>query len=1075
MNPNNTIQKQISTFGGWNPDATEASMNDGDLLECVNMRKAKPDEYETRSGIKIMGNYAGAGFIPRASCEYRLDDLYVNVVFYEDSGNLNARIFNPELAAPVDVLISGIATGGSNYECMACQYNTYLVVTIFGFGIYALFPTLANLTTWGAPIQLGKELTPTPTFYDCAENVSGDLIVYGYETPIPNNGTDFKPLYGQSQAEPIKTRLPIGAPYFKVSKQGLTVSSSGANLRSTNLLKQFEWAKPQPGEVVSTGTLDTDKALDQNRPMGDWDHLQKRGWFYRFIMRSKYTDVKGQEFTFFHEPSVDIFVPDNDYAPPFLCIDVGGAISLIDNMINGDVINVGSNLWFWSKHLRNDANSLAVLPSLGPSNPYTDGDFAQLVAAFRNYFHDGNDIDAERDPANSPTKSNTAAESDPYYFVARVLGYYFNNFHAYLYGYPYKIGVPISELLGSPNVTFFWSSFGTLPSDVYAIDVYRTAHVDSPDFDAQTYGKAGTITPDGKFFDHINDTDLDFDGEIQRESGYLQGEMSGKVIRVWDNNLRVGDTQTKYQIHKPSDLCQAFAFDYLNASGVSSGLIPKSNLVTLDGDGLAKFTYGYQYADDDGNVSDIRELNTSLIGMNGTTDISATSLPANVGVGFTFPHGYGSKVTQIFIFEGRYNADVSNPGRVYRRIGVIQCSDGHFLWQGFASEAAWAAAPSAASSAPKVSHDPGACIWNSNQDMFFWPQLNFELENQYSPVTKIGVAVGPAHICTDQTVVKTDFGNDNRWEEVSTGPDSVGCIGRFCSIELGKAIIFLSAKGLYLAEGDGTRPFPGSVQTIVLKYLKEEIANQPRLANARRASMGWLGQRNELWLSFPASTDLGGTLEQLTIIYRFFEDFGEFSRKDVVNYRFQVTDDGNDPTKQIFYIGSAIGRLFAAFNDGSGLKIIDCDSTSADWQIPAYLTTPLAFRSPALIKKLTAAQLIADVQSELYMASGMRRTDGLYSLSQGYLHASAVTVQQNIDATEKFLQPFDHTIGSDIYNHTDRVPLLRIITKKTGSTHQARIKSLEVEFFTPEEKSMNQTFYNMRYYGSLTQDAAQHS
>src|SRR5581483_9109414 len=56
--------------------------------------------------------------------------------------------------------------------------------------------------------------------------------------------------------------------------------------------------------------------------------------------------------------------------------------------------------------------------------------------------------------------------------------------------------------------------------------------------------------------------------------------------------------------------------------------------------------------------------------------------------------------------------------------------------------------------------------------------------------------------------------------------------------------------------GSGVVPFPAQIQTAVRKYLDEYIPGLGRHANAKRASLGMLAHRYELWLYFPSSVDL---------------------------------------------------------------------------------------------------------------------------------------------------------------------------------------------------------------------------
>lgn len=1011
-----------SSPGSWNPDATESSMPKGDFLEARNYRKPQTDLWEVRSGVKTKVLERG---IACGAAEYRLDDQYVNVLFYDHFSELRVTVFDgdrsPELqyTFPIVPIDSRPPEG---YQVQAVQFNTFLILTVYNVGVFAIFPTAADLTAWNYR-ELGKIESPAPNSLSYAAEVTGDLIVYQCLTSPSFVATG---AFADGEKEPIKIRIAMGAQYSRVGDSG----AHGVNLQATNLVKQFE------PESESSGASDASPHLQSGtsqRALGTKWHLQKRGWFYKFLVKSQYTDIRGQKITYYHEPSVDIFVPDNDYAPPFVLRSGatpavppwGGAIT--------HTVNLGSlpdEVEAWDNTLLPAGETgnvdLRTMPDIGATSPFDGAVYLKFIKAFKNYFHDNS--------ANGKTSRGVHTQP-PYLFTSIALGYQTSAFptgsiaptQVIWNTYPYKISVPVSELLGAPQTVFRWSDFSELPPDAIEIEIYRTAHTDSDQYAPNVYGLAGTLASPGSgsassFTDATADWDLDFNGRVSSQVGYLQDEFSGKTIRVYSNNIRLGDTVTALTIRKPSKLVQAFAFD----GGDLVVLLTKTSLTGAAFDGLPAVAFGYQYVDTNGYVSDIR---TFPVDVTGAAD-------ATVGVAMTFPHGYNDTIKNIYVFEGHVVAGA----REWRRCATVDPQDGHLIYPG---NLIWTGLPLITAGDRVVSKDRGACIWTEESDMAFWPPENFELEHEFAPVTHIDNTVGPSLVLTDMSQVQTTFGEDNRWEEVH---DKIGSIGRQCALKVGRPVFYLSSGGLMMTEGYGIRPFPGQTQEVIRKYLLEEIAGVPSLANARRASLGWLGRRNELWLHIPSSADLGGLLPAVTIVYQFFLDYGSYSPKDAQNYSFDIIPDG--PGTPVFFISSARGRLFAYFDDPANTRtlFVDCDDSSP-WNSDAYLTLPLSLQSPDLKKELLKVSMMHDRDCNMDFATGQRRTDGIDDdLVHGLLDPLCAinTIPQ---PAAKFLQPFSQPIDeSDVRNIKDRLPLVRFHTwPNAAGAHICRIQSFAVE------------------------------
>lgn len=1096
------LKINIPIPGGWNPDATESSIAKSEFIEGRNMRKAKSDEWEARSGI-VEQTFSGH-YTPVCAAEYRLDNAFARVLVYEDFSDglhhrLRARVV--DLDTGLDVIVPGPPYMASQpdlgfvpYEAFAVQWNTFLIVTVYNFGVFALSPNTTDLSTWNTPVELGKLLTPSPNV-DAAiapnvgvgwnrfkEDVTGDLLVNEYIVPIPHT-TDFKPLTNLGSGDPVRIRLKIEAPYKRVAGSTAIIA--------TNLLRQSEVDKS-----------DADKNIFP-RETGVRQHLHKRGWFYRFVMKSRYTDIKGQKITYYHEPSVDLYVPDNDYAPPFVLWYDGIVYSVLGALHSFGVPGWPAALNFYN-HLPGPAvganpdltESPAFPPAqhggLGSPLTVTDPDFVRMVKAYRAYFHD-------------TSTSGTSDAVDP--FLATSIAFSFSapvSPDYFLYQSAYEISVPVSELLSAPQAIFNWADFAGLPPDVYEIEVHRTAYIDSPNFAPSVYGQAGVIKKDGTFTDDVKDTALDFNGNINRNTGYLQSEYSAKVVRVYSGNIRLGNITDTLKIRTPSNVVQAF--DFVPADPIGApGLINRSNLIgvavdltVIGADGFSQVVFGYQYVDSDDNASDL----TVIGGINSTTHIfnavdTGIASPSPVGVAFTFPHGYNDTIQSIYVFEGRWipTAGLVLGHREWHRIAVVptlaqssllppETDSGHLVYLGL-SDPDWSAAPVLSAAVPVIAKDSGATVWSQNSDMNHWPPENYELEHQFAPITAIGNSSGPALIHTDQSMNMTDFGVQQRWEEIH---DSVGCIGRFAACKVGRVEFFLSAIGMQMSEGQGLRTFPASVQTVVIKYLNEYISGVPRLTNARRASLGWLGQRNELHLRFPSSADLGGTLPAIDIVFRLFYDYGEYSPKDVQNYRFDLYPTG-DPGTQTFFISSpATGRLWALSAKivplvpgpgiGPGMSLIEMDVPTVPWAGDAYLTLPISLGLAETKKELSELLFTADADCLITVSTGMKRTDGLDQIStsedlvRGPLKPGCEIIPLEL-AVELdpmtglpvtglpiiYSQSFRHEISYLMENIGDRVPCIRIHTAvNTGfggciatGNHLFRLKSMEVEATIAEE------------------------
>lgn len=998
-------------LGSWNADMPDGALPRGDFSQLKNWRKSNPTEIEIRSGYK---EYLLQGaFIPMAVTEYRLDDLFRDITFYLSGSDLKVLILNTIDGSQIN---QTVITGGmtADTKVFAGQYNTFLIFTVYGMGVYSMQPNDTDLSGWDDPVLLGKQPASVPLTYTFPDTVTGDLIVFD-NTSLPlstTKGMEYN--YGINQKEPTKIRLDIGATYTRTNAPAIT---------ALKFLKRWVFGKDDAsldGQMILTRTVE------------QTNHLRTNGWGYKTVFVRRFTDVKGQVFTSRSNPSSDFWVGDQIFAPPFWVkflpsIHANGFPNETQPAPNGDGWDLTNPFLFFVGSTGTGAEM--ALPS-------TDAVRA-LSKLFQLHFN-----------------NSAESHSDPYFFVAlwlywgQTISYFLstNGDGAAAGQPPYKVEVPISELKGAPMTVFTLADFANVPSDVIAIEFYRTAYSQaddkdnsslSPLFQPYRYGYVGQIKIDGissdeSFTDDVSDQQIDFSSTPDDFIGYNNDEFSGAVLtRYGDNNVVLGDTITKYSVSAPAAFPQvldklgqvvasgqAFAFTKID---IHSGDWNKSDFTGDAGDGQPQVVLSMQYVDDEGNVSDATPIvvDTSI----------ANSGPVSVAI--VPPRGYAANIVSLVFWQGIYDAG----NRDYTKLTTISIPAASVVLNA-------PVAPFPDYIPPQknvvISEDNPAWIWNDGSSLDVWPQENFNSADISARVTGFGIVSGMLGVFLDSAYWATNL--KDRTEIIN---NRVGLISRW-AIHMDKKIqVFLSQYGLYLAEGSGIRELPTDIQTEVFKYLHEEIPGQPSLANARRASLGWLGQRNEIWLYFPSSFDLGGFMPSRCFIYHIG------NMKSVDNYEFDLA--GIAPEFRTIFNSHADGKLFCSYvgtmpNPEIPALVVQDNDFGTYWPGSTYAEMLWGMETPEIKKRLRSVMFTGEIHADIKRIIGLMRNDGIVDPEYGSCNENADVKQLTIRGGG-FLQQFRFNASQSLFNTTGYVPVTRFITfPNDQGEHHGRICSVEILF-----------------------------
>lgn len=995
-------------LGSWNADMPDGALPPGDFSELKNFRKSNPTEIEIRSGYK---QYLMQGsFLPMAKTEYRLDDLFRDITFYLSGSDLWVQILN---CIDGSYITKSVITGGmtADTKVFAGQYNTFLVFTVYGTGVYSMTPSDVGLSDWDDPIVLGKGKSSVPLKYSFPDTITGDLIVFDNTSVVVNATKGMSYNYLPNHKEPNKIRLDIGATYTRADNPLIT---------ALKLLKLWVFNKDDE-------SLEAQMSFSRTKEVTN--HLRTNGWGYKIVFVRRFTDVKGQVFTSRYNPSTDFWVGDTIFTPPFWIQQfdpLNPFLSGVPAHYPATSVAAGADGWDTTT---DPVNGCTAIPSRAA--------MVTLSTLFQKSF-------------------NNSAEShaDPYFFTAlwlfwkQTTNYFFSpGDKSGIQGQPpYKVEVPVSELKGAPMAVFTLDDFANVPSDVIAIEFYRTAYSQpddkdnaslSPLFQPYRYGYVGQIKIDGistdqTFTDDVSDQIVDFGNSPDRFIGYDSDQFSGGVLTNYgDDNLVLGDVITKYSVDAPvafpqvvdstgTPLASGQAFAFTKISSLLGDWV-KTDFTTIEADNLSHVAIYLQYVDDDGNVSDATPI---------TVDASRAH-PGPVSVAIVPPRGYAPNIVSLVIWQGVYSTGF----RVFTKLTTISIPASSIVIN--------APVPPILAYIPPaknvvISHDPGALIWNDGSSLDVWPQENFLLVHQSAPVTGFGTVSGMLGVFLDCAYWATNL--KDRTEEINT---RVGLVSRWAIDKIQKIVVFLSQHGVYLAEGSGIRELPTDVQTEVLKYLHEEIAGQPQLANARRASLGWLGQRNEMWLYFPSSVDLGGFMPSRCFIYHIG------NMKNVDNYEFDLAQV--PPEVRVIFGSHADGKLFCAYEGSLAdpeipALVVQDNDVNTDWPGGSFAEMMWSMGAPEVKKRLRSVMFTGEIHADIKRVIGMMRTDGLRSAVYGSINVNADVKLLTVRGGG-FLQQFRFNASQSEFNTTGYIPVTRFITEPNIlGEHHGRICSVEILF-----------------------------
>lgn len=974
---------RANALGSWNADLPQGALPFGHFSDLKNYRKIRPTEIEVRTGYKEWIGTSGA--VPVATAEYRLDTAFRDITLYALGGNLIAFILNQ-----IDgtFIIKTIVTGGitADTKVAAQQYNTFLFITVRAIGNYLLSPAAEDLSSWNNVFSAGKDLATCPASVDFPLTTTGDLIVYDAHGKAGQGDVmDFN--YPLNSEEPVKIRCDIKTNYFRADKTEI------AALKLFNL-----WTLGiHDNEIASIGT----------RTPEETDHLWTRCFGFKFVFVHEITDVKGQKFTYRSAPSVDMWVEDRLYCVPFY-YDLPNSPyparfpRAYNKQSAPDRWDMTTDVTFLEEAYFTNAITVQQVPSTA--------DLLALSEQFRDFLHSG-------------------VATDPYFFAALWLH------HTQQAGYdfgsraPYKIAVPCSELKKASLATFQWSDF-TLPSDVIAVEIYRTAASQpndddnatlSPEFQPYRYGFIGQLTKDTSSFVDTNATP-DYGQSPDRYLGLLTDQFSGSVVTVYnEDHLVLGDTESIYYVNAPTPTnVQAFATEGIFFTFNKSDLKEISAGGTDPGDGIPQNSIYLQYQDKDGNTSDLTRI---------IVDCTNPHSGDNVFVAITLPRGYSADITAINIWFSDY---VGGPNpRNYYLIDSVPVAKGWI--QAFKNTLV---TPVSIRPIKKIvtSDDPGSIRWNAPQDMFSWPGENFLIIHQTATVTGFGITIGMLTVFCDRATWATDLGIRT---EVKS--NDVGLISRWAVTEIQKIPFFLSQSGLYVSEPSGVKKFPIDVESEVLKYINEEIPSVENLANARRASMGFLSKRDELWLYFPSSKDLGGLLDSRLFIFKIPD------MRVALSYEFDLANPA--PQKRVIFGAHADHKLFASFVTEDGFSVIDTD-VDTDWHGPAYWEMKMGMEEPDWRKLLRSVRMTAEIHATMFSVCGLPRKDGGYDAVYGTINTNASVKNKTIRGAG-FEQQIYFNVSDSVFDNHGYVPTIRILTQTNDSgEHRARFSSVEALYST---------------------------
>ncbi len=1081
-------QEPTPALGGVDYDSNDSTIAKNRFRELHNFRISQSDDIELRTGYQeylIPPQVTEAGAFPRlpvAKMEYVLSITNANVneifrfdvtaVWTEETGALALLLIDkrdlpdPASISPkrTKIILTPISVGLS-YPTEPIvgltEYQNSIVVTVFGDAVYEVLPNeltqtpvpLPELWTWTVQ-AVGKNLTELPRKIDVDGSVkpwdgyalttTGAFYPYLALTPAAGDGVkDNLPAREQTvsgEKEPTYATLDIGIKYFRSDNPGFSVAASGSLAANKAALQQ--WAFP----------LNTEPSVP---PKESPAHAQTRGWSYRFVNVYSIPDAKGNKRTVYGKPSADMPVRDTYYAPAQLT-------DTVDNFIPGAD---GSDPGY---HWLSDTGVYSMTSQYASVVQGQDGhsgapdyavpsfqDFLTLSKLVRQYL--GTDAFWGGD---APGSGGDIAS--PFFFTAWYLGWRSIKVGpSFSHNKPYRNNVLASDLKRAPLTMFAWSDFPQAldadPSSKYLteIRIYRTAHSEPGDvknisldplFIAQRYGYVGSVKPDtsltASFTDDISDdAAMGTDDTADLYDGYLKGQFSGQIIRDYNQKLVLGNTKTTYRVTDPWIDARAFARE------TGANLLPDTINKWLNPTPIV--TLWMSYVDRDGHESAAVQLT-----VDGST-IGTISSEGTIIV--QMPRGYEDSITAIKLYvynwtgSGKYYI-VGPKGGYPLSVEAVDLGSAAFNDYGIFE------VPALPTGDNVDAYEPGEAIWSDVNVMYQFPPLNAQLFDQHSGITVLEVIMGRLWVYCERSTHMGTLSLIESQPELEEETKWIGAISRFAYVKSGGVVFFLSANGMYYAQGSGTRAFPAHVSQLIRPYLQERIPGIDLMANVRRASLGIIGVRDEIWLHIPSSVDLGGQLPHLTVLFKFPHTRDFYNRiSESENYTFDLTQDFGvnsigavidehgvfvashlDPatyhSERVILSSQSDGTLWAASKiTGQNPKTISiaCDRDDVVWPGVWSLEKPLSLGLVTSPKQIRMVAMKAVMDTDAKILTGVTRMDGGYDMINGHLDPQCTAWQIAVDRPLK-ADGYAHVPPANAFESMSLCPYIRIVGGPTA-------------------------------------------
>ncbi len=1110
--------EMVAPLQGADYDANDSSLGKDSFRELTNFRLGTLGNIDVRTGYNEFNRVGAAdpsgGFIPAipiGQMEYvgvvsntnsqtkallQQEYRYTITPYFlksntASSGEVRLWIVDKENALQFDAFLPNpIAVfNGSAPVSDCCEYQNSIVLTLYdddigsveqphpNGGVYQLFPSSFPITagtTWSVT-KLGKDVSPCPTNYTYLDKTDGPLYAKGFT----NVGGTPQPIIDPATGEQEIIELKVKATYW------------AADNAIVEYMKERLFVQNADEDSLNATSVDKHSI----------HHPPARAFGYRFVVRRRVLDARGNPFEVVDAPSTDMWVYNKEYCPAVLglsALETDGSLHFARKIYGEHKYAVSTS----------DINNCwRDRPTHG-----LDGcDVGQANGMFVDTGNGGTSFDQGRGwPSNADYlnlrgeyRNSSIAQSqdlttDPFFFLAVYLGWFVADDTNFPDGMvPYQTAVPASKLKGAPLTMFNWNGFNignpVAQSDgsflgPYQIDIYRTAHTEPNEkdntslanstkgaslqgdllFQPNLYGYVGTLAfasfdaQGGTFTDDVADTAINFGQTPDDYQGFLAGQFSGTTLRVYNQKLVLGNTRTSYWVNDPWQLPSPFLNCWPDHAAKESFDAPTSFIKAPDG--LNVIQWCYTYVDNLGNESAPVDLSIDLV------QVQDPLVPQHVT--FVFPRGYDPNIILIRVYESEWLGAV----RGYRRIAELPTSQNMFSWLG-------PAANHRSSRPVRTVKDywaPGDIIWTNLNNPFSWPETNVETHSETFPITGMDSLLGKLWVYTTHSVTLTQADeNVPRFEEESR---EVGCIAQKCLVKFGQVTFFLSEKGLYFAQPSGVVPYPAKCFADVLQYLSEEIPGLPKLANASRASIGILERREELWLYFPSSADLWRTatgspdrsLPQAIFVYRFINgEIGSFYRnaelRNIQNYKFDLHEDFQlvnsvidgfdegmlDPSRfrseKVWFSAHSDGSLWCGFYSetpgiGTGLlTALDCDYDLNPWPGYAMYEKPIGAGLGMSQKQMRQVGFKGSLDCQATLYTGIRKATGGFDAIRGNLDNRVRGWNVNILRPNK-PYVFQHTVSGIALESMGDDWAVRLVTKPSnlpGNAHTASIEALD--------------------------------